>query len=170
MVLVVPEKWRARRKLPPVLLIDNTTPDCLYGATDRLVAQVDGDSFSRNALNIVDMAPRLESYIGNTFLLRLRKPLTEIEEERLWRFICSEYARNPGFDIWHLAGAGIRGACGSWFQNTEDWSAFFCSEFIVAALKVARRVPPEVNSTLYQPGSIEVLQTHSIRDRVNRLG
>ena len=127
--------------------MDNTTPDCLNDATDRIVAQDGGDPFSRQALNLVQMAPRLESYIGDTFLLRLVRPLTEVEEERLWRFVVAEYHRNPSFDVWHLAGAGIRGALPRWFSNTEDWSTFFCSEFIVASLKVRTREHPYMYTT-----------------------
>merc|ERR1712166_709461 len=103
------------------------------------------------------MDSRLESYTGNSYLLRLKKPLAHQNEMCLWRFITAEYARNPQFDKWHLIGAGIRGACPLWLINVEDWTSFFCSEFVIAALKVAEAVDAEVNSTLFQPGSIEAI-------------
>ena len=43
-------------------------------------------------------------------------------------------------------GRRIRGACPLWLMNVEDWTSFFCSEFVIAALKVAEAVDPEVPS------------------------
>jgi hypothetical protein len=31
-----------------------------------------------------------------------------------------------------------------WLINTEDWTSFFCSEFVIAALKVGRVIDAEV--------------------------
>merc|ERR1711939_700963 len=103
------------------------------------------------------MDRRIESYVGYAYHLPLRQALSERDETRVWRFIAAEYHRNPSFGTYHLIGAGIRGAFPTWFRNTDDWTAFFCSEFIVAALKVARVAPCSINSALFQPGSIEEL-------------
>ena len=55
LVVVVPERYRKNGVVPPVLMVDNVTPDNLGDATDRLVAATGGDPMSRKALNIVQV-------------------------------------------------------------------------------------------------------------------
>lgn len=154
MVVVVPEQYRTGDG-PGVLLLDCAEGDTLYGATDRLVAH--GKGPERKSIHLVQAERRLESYIGSNWVLPLEKPLSPAQERRLWQFVLGEYRRNPRFDVWHLMGAGLRGAFPAWFQNSEDWTEMFCSELIVAAFKVARVVDPAINTSLYQPAQIEGL-------------
>ena len=142
LVVVVPEEYRTNGG-PGALLIDNAAADTLLDATDRVVAQrvqTQPDFRPQDALHIVQASTRwqletasavthytncdrLESYIGDSFLLRLKKPLSAKEERRIWRLITTEWERNPAFDKWHLMGSGMLGALPSWWpHNSEDWT------------------------------------------------
>lgn len=113
-------------------------------ADARLNQIIEATSYrDKNAVMVNPLCERIASYDGNVWWL----PLNEKSREKFERnqVICLEFLKqqlNKPYDIWQLYGSTVDATdnmpiLGSLSRNEEDFSRWFCSELIAAALTTA---------------------------------
>jgi hypothetical protein len=111
-----------------------------------------------NGVTISRLSDRLSDYEGEIWWLQLRQDIRDekFDQKAFYDFLFNQAKQRKGYDVPQAIRSALDaldqlplGAHGSGY-NREDFSRFFCSELVAAALEVAGAVPP-INASEVTP-------------------
>jgi hypothetical protein len=154
-------KWKTNSDISHVGIVLNTVMEEGFDQSVMLIESTSlvnlPDAETKELIKGVQihwLSKRLETYDGQAYWVPLAKPLEDYEALNMRHWLRRKHAKKTKYDTVQALGSALDVLDGLGLENEPDFNLLFCSELVTKALKIAGRVPENINPSEMTPADV----------------